>query len=115
MITAPLETIRLASVSLAQQKLIRADLTIRQLAIMLTCYHEPEPQTVRGLSAALSISRPAVTRGLDRLETEGLVKRQPEPGDNRSVIVAPTKTGSKMLAALDRAANGAPENRRAAA
>lgn len=43
------------------------DLSARQLAIFLVCYLEDEAQTVRGLAAQLNISKPAVSRGLDRL------------------------------------------------
>jgi DNA-binding MarR family transcriptional regulator len=43
------------------------DLSARQLAIVLTVYLTPPPHTVRGLAALLRISKPAVTRALDRL------------------------------------------------
>ncbi len=52
------------------------DLSARQLAIFLTCYLESESQTVRGLAAKLSISKPAVTRALDRLMEFDLVRRR---------------------------------------
>ena len=45
------------------------DLTARQLAAFLKIYLEPDvEQTVRGLAAALNVSKPAITRALDRLE-----------------------------------------------
>jgi len=42
------------------------DLSSRQIALLLTIYLTPAPHTVRGLSSALHISKPAVTRALDR-------------------------------------------------
>jgi DNA-binding MarR family transcriptional regulator len=45
----------------------RPDLTARQLGEFLTCYLEDEAQTVRGLAAKLNVSKPAITRALDRL------------------------------------------------
>ena len=43
------------------------DLSARQLGVFLTCYLETEAQTVRGLAAKLGVSKPAITRALDRL------------------------------------------------
>src|SRR5215213_4552350 len=43
------------------------DLSARQLGVFLTCYLEPEAQTFRGLAAKLGVSKPAITRALDRL------------------------------------------------
>jgi DNA-binding MarR family transcriptional regulator len=67
-----------------------ADLTTRQLAVFLTCYHDSEPQTVRGLAAKLEIPTPAVTRALNRLCDFDLVHRKPDPVDRRSVLIQQT-------------------------
>ena len=45
----------------------RPDLSARQMALLLTVYLTPPPHTVRGLAATLNISKPAITRALDRL------------------------------------------------
>ena len=47
------------------------DLSARQMAIVLSVYMQPPPHTVRGMSAALAISKPAVTRALDALAKLG--------------------------------------------
>jgi len=52
------------------------DLSARQLGVFLTCYLENEAQTVRGLAARLGVSKPAITRALDRLTEFDLVKRK---------------------------------------
>ena len=71
------------------------DLSARQLAIFLKIYLEPgTEQTVRGLAAALNVSKPAITRALDRLEELAFARRATDPKDRRSVIARRTTTGS---------------------
>jgi DNA-binding MarR family transcriptional regulator len=69
------------------------DLSARQLGVFLTCYLETEAQTVRGLAARLNVSKPAITRALDRLAEFDLVRRKTDPLDRRSVLVQRTATG----------------------
>ena len=73
------------------------DLTARQLGVFLTCYLENEAQTVRGLAAKLNISKPAITRALDRLSEFDLVRRRADPLDRRSILVQRTTTGAASL------------------
>lgn len=73
------------------------DLSARQLAIVLTVYLTPPPHTVRGLAALLRISKPAVTRALDRLGMLGLARRRRDEQDRRSVLVQRTVKGSVFL------------------
>ena len=68
------------------------DLTARQLGVFLTCYLESEAQTVRGLAATLHVSKPAITRALDRLAEFDLVRRKKDPLDRRSVLVCTGRT-----------------------
>ena len=76
------------------------DLTARQLATFLICYLESEAQTVRGLAAKLGVSKPAITRALDRLSEFDLVRRKTDPLDRRSVLVQRTATGMAFLREL---------------
>jgi DNA-binding MarR family transcriptional regulator len=76
------------------------DLSARQLAIFLVCYLEDEAQTVRGLAAQLNISKPAVSRGLDRLMEFDLIRRKGDPLDRRSILVQRTPTGHGLLREL---------------
>jgi DNA-binding MarR family transcriptional regulator len=69
------------------------DLSARQLGVFLTCYLETAAQTVRGLAARLNVSKPAITRALDRLSEFDLVRRKTDPLDRRSVLVQRTATG----------------------
>ncbi len=76
------------------------DLTARQLAVMLICYLEEGPQTVRGLAARLQVAKPAITRALDRLEQFDLAHRRQDPRDRRSIVVARTPPGQTFLTSL---------------
>jgi DNA-binding MarR family transcriptional regulator len=73
------------------------DLTARQLGIFLTCYLESEPQTVRRLASELHVSKPAITRALDRLAEFDLIRRRDDPRDRRSVLVQRTPKGNALL------------------
>ncbi|MFC7333798.1 MarR family transcriptional regulator [Rhodocista pekingensis] len=73
------------------------DLSARQLALLLTVYLTPPPHTVRGLAATLNVSKPSVTRALDRLGRLGYVKRKRDQDDRRNVLVQRTVKGSVFL------------------
>src|ERR1700760_4529194 len=64
-----------------------ADLSARQLGVFLTCYLNDGGHTVRGLAAELNVSKPAITRALDRLGELDLARRKVDPMDRRSVLV----------------------------
>lgn len=78
------------------------DLTTRQLALLLHVALKPAPHTVRGLAEALQVSKPAVTRALDRLGGAGFLLRERDPADRRSVLVSLTPEGRAFLGELDR-------------
>jgi DNA-binding MarR family transcriptional regulator len=69
------------------------DLSARQLGVLMTCYLETKPQTVRGLATKLNVGKPVITRALDRLSDFDLVRRKADPRDRRSVLVQRTATG----------------------
>lgn len=73
------------------------DLSARQLAVFLTCYLREEGHTVRGLAAELNVSKPAITRALDRLGELDLARRKVDPLDRRSVLVQRTLKGAAYL------------------
>lgn len=73
------------------------DLSARQTALLLTVYLTPQPHTVRGLADALRVSKPAITRALDRLSALGLVRRKTDDNDRRSVLIQRTVKGSVFL------------------
>ncbi len=73
------------------------DLSARQLGVFLTSYLESEAQTVRGLAARLAVSKPAITRALDRLAEFDLIRRKIDPLDRRSVLVQRTPAGQAFM------------------
>ena len=69
------------------------DLSARQLGVFLTTYLTDGPHTVRGLAAELSVSKPAITRALDRL---GVIVQRTLKGtaflrDMRSIMADATR------------------------
>lgn len=78
----------------------RPDLTVRQLAILLTIYLEQPPHTVRGLAAHLKVTKPVITRALDTMGKQGLVSRHRDENDKRNVVIARTVKGALFVEAL---------------
>ena len=73
-----------------------ANMTCRQMAILALVSERP------GLSNApianvLDISRPVVTRAVDRLETLGLMVRMQDDKDRRKVSLTVTAAGKRLL------------------
>lgn len=73
------------------------DLSARQLGVFLTCYLNEGAHTVRGLAGQLNVSKPAITRALDRLSDLDLARRKVDPSDRRSVLVQRTTKGTAFL------------------
>jgi MarR family transcriptional regulator for hemolysin len=61
---------------------------------------EPPGFSQRELAAKLSIGGPSLVRHLDRLEAEGLVRRQSDPHDRRVTRIAITAKGRRKHAAM---------------
>ena len=91
------------------------DLSARQLAVFLTCYLRDDSHTVRGLAADLNVSKPAITRALDRLKALDLARRTPDPMDRRSVLIKHTIKGKAYLRDLCSIVNEAATQDKAAA
>ena len=58
----------------------------------------PEGLTAGEVGTALKLTTGSVTKLIDRLEEQGLVKRQPNPIDRRSTVVKTTTRASRMVA-----------------
>ena len=76
------------------------DLTVRQMAILLTIYLNPPPHTVRGLAAQLGVTKPVITRALDTMGILGLLSRRRDERDRRNVLIQRTVAGSEYLERL---------------
>jgi DNA-binding MarR family transcriptional regulator len=94
----PSQALRLwQGVALCEVKAAMPDLSHRQLAILLTVYLDPPPHTVRGLAAALKVTKPVVTRALDTMGALKLVSRHRDEDDRRNVLVKRTVEGALYL------------------
>ncbi len=60
-------------------------------------YLNPGPHTVRGLARVLNVSKPVVTRALNRLGSLGYLRRQRDETDKRNIFVARTSEGAEFL------------------
>ena len=85
------------------------DLTVRQLAILMTLVDlPPEKTSVKHLAEPLKVPKPVVTRALDRMADLGLVQRFGyPPGDRRQITVGVTDKGRDLLRAMGKAAGRA--------
>jgi DNA-binding MarR family transcriptional regulator len=86
-----------------------ADLTSRQMAILLEIYLSSPPHTVRGLAKSLNLSKPVVTRALDTMSRLGFVKRKRDETDRRNVLLQRTVKGATYLADFATVIGGAEE------
>lgn len=96
----------------------RPDLTNRQMALLLTVYLLEGPHTVRGLARLLNVSKPVITRALNRLGELAFVQRQRDETDRRNIFVVQTAQGEELLeefAGTIRGVNGAIGAARSAA
>jgi len=73
------------------------DLTNRQMAILLLVSKTKGPHTVRGLASRLEVSKPVVTRALNKLAQLGFLRRLRDEADRRNIFVQMTSVGSRFL------------------
>ncbi len=78
------------------------DLTNRQMAIIFTVYTRRGPHTVRGLAERLRVSKPVITRALNKLGQIGYLCRQRDEADGRNVFVVGTDKGASFLDRFER-------------
>ena len=69
-----------------------------------------EPRAMGEIAAAALIETPTLTKVIDRMATEGLVYRAPDPQDRRRVLVLATPEGKTLFKRL-RGATQAQERR----
>lgn len=69
----------------------------RTSAATLSLLERAGPQRITTLADRESVSQPAMTGLVQRLEAAGLVSRQPDPDDGRATLIAVTAAGSEQL------------------
>lgn len=85
-----------AVVPFKEMAAINADMTCRQIAVLLMISAHPG-NSVKQLAAALDLSKPAVTRANDKLVELGLITRTTSKLDRRQVELSVTKLGRLAL------------------
>ena len=94
----PSQSLRLwQQVTLSEVKTGAHDLTMRQMAILLTVYLDPPPHTVRGLAAKLDVTKPVITRALDTMGALNLLSRHRDAADKRNVLIKRTVEGALFV------------------
>ena len=78
------------------------DLTGRQLSILLIVYGETNEQTIKAITQELNISKPTISRAVDRLVELNLVDKRKDPKDRRSVIVGQTHDGKIFVNTIEK-------------
>jgi DNA-binding MarR family transcriptional regulator len=72
---------------------IWGDVSMREYDVLYTLSKCPEPVRISELNRHVLLSQPALSRMVDRLADRGLVGRQPDPADGRSVCLSLTSAG----------------------
>lgn len=71
---------------------------MRQSFMLIRAYDGPA--TILGLHIDMQVDKPALTRGADLHERLGLMKRQEDPLDRRSVLLVITDQGRRAVEKL---------------
>lgn len=64
---------------------------------LLSILERNGPTRVSVLAQKLDITARSVTEAVDALERDGLVSREPDPGDRRAVLVTLTEQGAQVI------------------
>jgi DNA-binding MarR family transcriptional regulator len=81
---------------------LKTELSVRQGAVLSLVVERPGEHTVATLHAALKVSKPALSRVLDRLRDLNLAHRRIDPKDRRVVLVDPTPKGRAWVLAVSK-------------
>ncbi len=82
-----------------EQQLSEFGLTVADFDVMATLVRRAGGGTlnVRDLQQATMLSSGGMTKRLDRLESLGLVTREPDPSDRRGVLIRLTRAGRQLI------------------
>jgi MarR family transcriptional regulator for hemolysin len=79
--------------------------TDAQWLTLLQLWRMDGPATQKMLASAVGVQEPSMVRMLDRLEVEGLITREPLPGDRRAKAVTLTAKATPRLARIQKVAD----------
>lgn len=80
--------------------LARYGITFPQFMVLIALERTQESSRMGPLASSTLQSLPAMTGIVDRLEERGLVQRQRDPNDRRSVVVCLTEKGKALLSQI---------------
>lgn len=89
-------------------KIRAARLNTLKMSILVVVYGEDEPQTVKDLATRLFVSPPAISRSLDVLERNKLIKRSRDKKDHRVVRLLRTRQGLDLMSEISADLDAAP-------
>ena len=92
-------TLRVARAATRPTPWLNVDLSMPQLKALMVLYHRGIVRAGE-VARALGMSPNATTGVLDRLEGEGLARRQADPTDRRAVLVGLTEAGTVWITEL---------------
>jgi len=84
----------------------KENLSCKQLAILLFVYVNKIQASVKEYANLLGISKPAITRALDRLEECNFIQRKNHTTDRRMILITPTDDGQSYFDWLTDNPNG---------
>jgi DNA-binding MarR family transcriptional regulator len=68
--------------------------------VVLRCLYDTENASLNELAATVGVDNGALSRMVERLAQKGLVAREPDPGDRRSVRLRLTDAGKAIVPVL---------------
>lgn len=74
-----------------------APLSGAELDVCIRLRHDTNPTIARHLAEQMRHSRAAVSKTLTRLESRGLVRREPSPNDRRAALIRLTPEGEAVV------------------
>ena len=93
--------LRLAQILQArrEEQLAEFNITLADFDVLATIRRRAGAGSVNvgELQAAMMLSSSGITKRLDRLESSGLVRRQPDPSDRRGVLISLTDAGFELI------------------
>lgn len=75
-------------------------MSARQITLLKTLY-SAGPKSPGELADIMNISRPAITKSIDRLYENNLIKREPSGTDRRKLVISVTSKGVDIILAYD--------------
>jgi DNA-binding MarR family transcriptional regulator len=81
----------------ADHLLAGAKVTSPELDVLVILRHADQPMIARSIAALRGCSRAAMSNTLGRLETRGLVIREPNPADRRASLVNLSEEGVRLV------------------